>query len=114
MKHLFLSLLLLISQPLSAQEVQVAIISINDFHASFARDDAQGKPGAAALLHTVDSLKRLYPYHLVVSAGDNFGGSFFYKATRGALLPQLFSDLGISLSALGNHEFDYGQDSLAV
>ena len=87
MKHLFLSLLLLISQPLSAQEVQVAIISINDFHASFARDDAQGKPGAAALLHTVDSLKRLYPNHLVVSAGDNFGGSFFYKATRGALLP---------------------------
>ncbi len=114
MKHLFLSLLLLISQPLGAQEVQVAIISINDFHASFARDDAQGKPGAAALLHTVDSLKRLYPNHLVVSAGDNFGGSFFYKATRGALLPQLFSDLGISLSALGNHEFDYGQDSLAV
>ena len=107
-------LLLLTAWCLTASaQVKVAIFSVNDFHASFVRNDAKGIAGAPALWQTLDSLKRVYPLHVTVSAGDNFGGSFFYNATNGALMPVLFNGLGIRLSAVGNHEFDNGQRSLA-
>lgn len=95
--------------------VTVAVFSLNDFHGAFVRDDVKDIPGAPAVWQTLDSLKAVYPYHVTVSAGDNFGGSYFYNATRShTLLPQFFSDLGIRLSAVGNHEFDEGQDELAA
>lgn len=94
--------------------ITVAVFSINDFHGAFVRNDSKQIPGAAAVWQTIDSLKSVYPYHLVVSAGDNFGGSYFYRATRGELLPVFFAGLGIDLSAVGNHEFDDGQKQLAA
>lgn len=93
--------------------VDVAIFSLNDFHGAFVRSDSKGIVGAPAIWQTLDSLKRIYPLNVTVSAGDNFGGSYFYNATRGALLPVFFNDLGIRISAVGNHEFDDGQRSLA-
>lgn len=91
----------------------VAVMCINDFHGAFVRDDARGVPGAAAVVQTLDSLKQRYPAHIVVSAGDNFGGSYFYQSTRSkTLMPQFFQDCGITLSGVGNHEFDEGQDKL--
>lgn len=111
---LFSFLLSLTSQAGIKDRITVAIFSINDFHGAFVRDEAKGIPGAAAVRQTLDSLKRVYPYHLTGSAGDNFGGSYFYNATRRqSLLPQFFSDLGIRLSAVGNHEFDEGQAAMA-
>lgn len=97
---------------LQAQQ-QVAVFSLNDFHGAFVRDDAKDIPGAPAIYETLDSLKQLYPCHVTVSAGDNFGGSYFYNATKGILLPVFFNDLGIQVSAVGNHEFDDGQRELA-
>lgn len=117
MKYLRLPSLLLATTlaatPCVGQDVKVAVFSINDFHGAFVRNDSKGIPGASALLQTLDSLKRVYPYHVTVSAGDAFGGSYFYKATHGTLMPVLFNELGIRVSALGNHEFDDGQRSLA-
>ena len=99
--------------PASAQ-VKVAIFSINDFHGGFVRNDAKNIPELPAIWQTIDSLKHCYPNHVTVAAGDNFGGSYFYSATRGALLPVFFDALGIRISALGNHEFDDGQRQLAA
>lgn len=93
--------------------VDVAIFSLNDFHGAFVRSDSKGIVGAPAIWQTLDSLKRIYPLNVTVSAGDNFGGSYFYNATHGQLLPVFFNDLGIRLSAVGNHEFDDGLRALA-
>ena len=95
-------------------QIQVAVFSINDFHGAFVRNDHKGIAGAPSVLQTLDSLKHVYPFHVTVSAGDNFGGSYFYNATHGALLPVFFNDLGIRVSAVGNHEFDDGQRALAA
>lgn len=95
------------------KDITVAVFSLNDFHGGFVRNDSKNVPGVAAIWQTVDSLKQVYPHHVTVSAGDIFGGSYFYKATHGVLLPVFFNDLGIRLSAVGNHEFDDGQAALA-
>lgn len=92
---------------------QVAVFSINDFHGAFVANKDKGIMGAPAVWQTLDSLKQVYPCNVTVSAGDNFGGSYFYNATHGQLMPVFFNDLGIKISALGNHEFDDGQQSLA-
>ena len=111
LKHI-LPLLTLLPLPVAAQ-VKVAVMGINDFHAAFVASPAKQIAGAAALVETVDSLKQVYPLHVVLSAGDNFGGSYFHKATNGQLMPVLFNALDIRLSAVGNHEFDEGQRALA-
>lgn len=90
----------------------VAVISINDFHGAFLENRKQAIPGAANLIYCVDSLRKRYPTNIVVSAGDNFGGSYFSLLTKGSLLPELFQRLEISISAVGNHEFDYGLEYL--
>lgn len=93
--------------------VTVAVFSINDFHGAFVQDVDKQIPGAACVLDCLDSLKAVYPYHLTVAAGDNFGGSYFYKVTKGEILPVFFDYAGIRLSAVGNHEFDDGVAELA-
>lgn len=113
LKYLLFSLVSLLSLGASAQ-VKVAVFSLNDFHGAFVRNDDKGIAGAPSVWQTLDSLKKVYPYHLTVSGGDNFGGSYFYNATHGVLLPVFFNDLGIRISAVGNHEFDNGQRSLGA
>lgn len=101
------------TRQLYAQNDTVAVLVINDFHGGFVCNKALGVPGAENLLLTIDSLKRVYPCNVVVSAGDNFGGSYFSSITNGVLLPDLFKAAGITYSAVGNHEFDYNQIYLA-
>ncbi|MFI3296611.1 MAG: 5'-nucleotidase C-terminal domain-containing protein [bacterium] len=90
----------------------IAIICLNDFHGSFVQDKKLGVPGAACVYAHVDSLKQKYKNNIVIAAGDNFGGSYFSNVTQGSLIPSFFNELGITVSAIGNHEFDNGQDFL--
>lgn len=103
-----------VSADSSSHCVEIAVLSINDFHGNFIGNAYKGIPGAAALCATLDSLRERYPLHLTVSAGDNFGGSYFHKATKGSLLPYFFNEAGIRLSAIGNHEFDDGLETLPL
>lgn len=98
--------------PAAAQRTAtVAVFSINDFHCAMLQDIGLDVPGAAWVVQTLDSLKQVYPNNVTISAGDNFGGSFYYTATRHqSLLPQMFRDMGITLSVPGNHAFDEGQE----
>ena len=81
----FRKALLLATLSLSAvchAQQQIAIFSINDFHGAFVRNDEKGIVGAPSVWQTLDSLKTIYPCNITVSAGDNFGGSYFYNATK--------------------------------
>ncbi|MBR1733109.1 MAG: hypothetical protein IJ729_05155, partial [Alloprevotella sp.] len=121
MKHALKTLIVLLSTmlaaPAAAQSqadiVDVAVLSLNDFHGAFVQNPFQNIPGGASVIQTLDSLRGVYPYHLTVSAGDNFGGSYFYTATNGQLMPVFLREAGIRISAVGNHEFDDGQEALA-
>lgn len=116
MKRIF-SLLLTAALAVGAaaqQTAQVAVFCINDFHCGLIHDTERDVPGAAWVVECLDSLKQVYPNHLTVAAGDNFGGSFFYTATQEkSLIPQFMRDAGIDISVPGNHAFDVGQDHFA-
>ena len=105
-KSLILLLSLLSFFGVTAQNVTVAVFCLNDFHGAFLRDDRKNIKGAAAVMQTLKNLQELYPYNVTVSAGDNFGGSYFYNKTQGQTMPLFFQEIGVTLSAIGNHEFD--------
>lgn len=84
----------------------LSIISFNDFHGAFAKDE--GLPGAGELVQMILNEKQKCANTIVLSAGDNFSGSYFSRITRGNPLPQMFKAIDLKLSAVGNHEFDWG------
>lgn len=106
--------------------VEVAVLAINDFHGNLepprqavAAPDGQGGTvlvpagGAAWLASALDGLRAQHPYSLTVSAGDLTSAS--------PLASSLFLDeptveamnrLGLDFNAVGNHEFDRGQQEL--
>lgn len=96
--------------PYASSTDTLSILSFNDFHGAFVKDG--GAPGAGALVQTVLAEKSKNKTSLVVSGGDNFSGSYFSRITRGEPLPEMFRKMEVRMSAIGNHEFDWGQSYL--
>lgn len=93
-----------------AEPDTITLLSFNDFHGYFVKDSSV--PGASALVGSLLDEKSRSPHTFIVSGGDNFSGSFFSKITEGEPLSDMFSLLGVEVSAVGNHEFDWGKDFL--
>jgi 2',3'-cyclic-nucleotide 2'-phosphodiesterase (5'-nucleotidase family) len=85
---------------------EVIILHTNDMHSKI---DNMGK-----LAYLVDSLKAQNPHVFLFSAGDNFTGNPIVDMypEKGYPMIDLMNRAGFDLSALGNHEFDMGQESL--
>lgn len=95
------------------------IISSNDFHGAFeARADGNGVAWggapwfAGAIVAARAECTPPACVSLWLDGGDEFQGTPASNLTFGASVVDLFSRLGLSASALGNHEFDWGVDSL--
>ncbi|MFA7586864.1 MAG: metallophosphoesterase, partial [Novosphingobium sp.] len=108
------------------QTVTVGIVALNDFHGnlepprqSVLASDGKGGTvavpagGAAWLASAVDAVRGQYANHLTVAAGDLISASqlssalFLDEPTIGVM-----NRMGLDFSAVGNHEFDRGQDEL--
>lgn len=107
--------------------VEVQLLAFNDFHGSLEPPlGSSGKiktgpealdvivaGGVEYLATHIANLRATNPNTVVVSAGDNIGGSpmlsglFHEEPTIEAL-----NALGLQVSAVGNHEFDAGPDEL--
>jgi len=85
---------------------EIIILHTNDMHAKI---DNMGK-----LAYLADSLRKIFPVVFLVSAGDNFTGNPVVDivADIGYPMINLMNQCGFNLSALGNHEFDMGQEFL--
>ena len=88
-----------------AQPKKVHILSVNDIHATIER--------FPQLTSIADSLRKLYPEMLVLSAGDNRTGNpaSDMHAEPSRPLVELMNRVGFNYSAIGNHEFDGGIDN---
>jgi len=85
---------------------KIVILSLNDQHARI--------DNYARLKSLTDSIRNTHKYVLLFAAGDNFTGNPVvdqYK-DRGYPMIDLMNMVGFNASAVGNHEFDYGQATL--
>ncbi|NVO19014.1 MAG: bifunctional metallophosphatase/5'-nucleotidase [Bacteroidetes bacterium] len=95
-------------KPVNAQRkpVEILILHTNDMHAKI---DNLGK-----LAYFADSLRKTHKFVYLVSAGDNFTGNPVVDMIedKGYPMIDLMNRCGYDVSAMGNHEFDLGQDKL--
>jgi len=108
--------LLLIAAPASAATVDVTIIHTNDIHGWFmSRPDRRKKErrvgGMAAVSNILKKERKAGPV-LLLDAGDWYQGTPEATIPRGMPMAELMNELGYDAVAVGNHEFDHGQDSM--
>lgn len=90
-----------------AAEKEIVILSINDYHGSLA--PAGSNVGAAKLVDAIKTEKAKNPEGtIIVSAGDNYQGSAMSNLLYGEPVSAVFKEMGLELSAVGNHEFAWG------
>jgi len=90
-----------------AAEKEIVILSINDYHGALA--PAGKNVGAVKLVDALKTEKAKNPEGtIIVSAGDNYQGSAMSNLMYGEPVSAVFKEIGIELSAVGNHEFDWG------
>jgi 5'-nucleotidase len=95
----------------------IDLYDVNDFHgrleAASATPKAGDVAGAAVLSGAVKQLRAQNPNSAFVSAGDNIGASTFTSfVQRDQPTIDALNEAGLSVSAIGNHELDGGQDDL--
>src|SRR5690349_7061623 len=134
MKHLLfpaLAMLALSAPPATAQSsapVDLRILAINDFHGYLkpppggirnsdpgdkARKIAVPAGGAEQMATLVKELREDHANTVFVAAGDLIGACPFLSAMfHDEPTIEAMSMMGLSLSAVGNHEFDEGKDEL--
>lgn len=84
---------------------QITLMGFNDFHGALG--------GASALACQVETVRAESETSFLFSAGDNVGGSAFESAVQNdEPTIDVLNALGVDASAIGNHEYDQGQDDL--
>ena len=98
-------------------DVVIDLVGINDFHGRLSREvNNEGQvtqAGAVALASAVQDARAANEDTVFVSAGDNFGASTFVSMINDDVPTlEVLNELDLAVSALGNHEFDQGLDTL--
>jgi 2',3'-cyclic-nucleotide 2'-phosphodiesterase (5'-nucleotidase family) len=106
------------SLPADSDSVRVAVIALNDFHGAlepltptWAGGDTIG--GAATLAAYMESIEKRYgDAVLTIDGGDQMQGTVVSNLTGGRASIDVLNALGVDAAAIGNHEFDWGVDTL--
>ncbi|PAT02247.1 hypothetical protein CI105_02575 [Candidatus Izimaplasma bacterium ZiA1] len=84
---------------------------LNDFHGAIEKKDDY--LGAAYIANLLKTKKEENPYNTVIlSGGDMLQGSALSNYYNGLSTIDLMDDMGFDAMALGNHEFDWGLDTV--
>lgn len=100
----------------SAAPHEFTILHTSDLHAHlmpFEASDGQTFGGYARIKSYKDNLEKQGRNVIMLSSGDIFQGTFFYKFFQGIPDVVFMNRTGYSAMTLGNHEFDGGQAALA-
>ncbi len=88
------------------------IIFTNDSHSQV--EPLKGKGGFEARAAIIDSLRMLNENTILLDAGDMWQGTPYFNMFKGRLEVDAYNLMGYNAVTLGNHEFDYGIDTLAA
>ena len=118
---------LAISAGASFADYTLNILHINDWHSRIesnnkfestcsAEEEGKGEciGGAARLITAINQEReKLKDQNVILlNAGDNFQGSLFYTTYKGKAEGEFLNQMKFDAMALGNHEFDDGEEAL--
>ena len=107
--------------PATAAEHDIQLLTINDFHGRIEVTDDNDTPadtsddtgGAQQLAGALEQFTASNPNTVLVSAGDNIGASTFTSNSQGDVpTMDALSAVPVTVSTVGNHEFDKGYDDI--
>jgi len=106
--------LLVASAP--ARIITVTVLNTTDMHGSIRRTPgiyAEHNEGSLLQVATlVREIREENPHTLLFDCGDIFQGTAESFLTQGAIMASAMNALGYDAFAIGNHEFDWGVDTL--
>jgi 2',3'-cyclic-nucleotide 2'-phosphodiesterase/3'-nucleotidase/5'-nucleotidase len=108
----------MLTRPPARDTLQLRILTLNDFHGaleprSYTWSDGRLVGGAASVAATMDSLAaRCHCTTLRLDAGDQMQGSLPSNLTYGRASVEILDRMGIQAAAIGNHDFDWSEDTL--
>ena len=120
---------LALSAQASFADYMLNIMHINDWHSRIesinrfdstcsTEDEGEGKcfGGAGRLVTAARDYRAAHDGQnvLFLNAGDNFQGTLFYTTYKGAAEAEFLNLMGTDAMAVGNHEFDDGEEGLAT
>lgn len=111
---LFLAITLITAYPIAGyaadNDKTFDIVEITDFHGTL--NDSSGNPVAGVLADRVENVKKSNPDRtLILGGGDLYQGSAVSNIMKGVPVQEVMSQIGMEITTLGNHEFDWGLDT---
>lgn len=95
--------------------IRLRVLHTNDFHGHLLASTADGRSlgGSATLSAHFDSARaRFDGPTILLSAGDVMQGTAVSNLSWGRATIDVYNRIGYDAAAVGNHEFDWGQDTL--
>ena len=88
------------------------IVEITDFHGTLL--DTSNNQVGAVLADRVKKVESSNPDTIVIGGGDLYQGSAISNMLTGVPVQQVMSNLKMAVTALGNHEFDWGLNTITT
>lgn len=88
----------------------VNIISFNDYHGIV--NEAGKDVGIAKFAGAINNFKKENKNTIVVAGGDLYQGTALSNLNYGAPINEMAKSIGLTASAVGNHEFDWGTERI--
>jgi len=103
-----------VSEAQITSPVTFTILHTNDFHGNLLPEGSN--PGAAKLYSAIKSIRTAKGAEnvLLVDAGDTMQGTLLSNVQQGYPVVDCFNQMGYDVAALGNHDFEWGQDALSA
>jgi 2',3'-cyclic-nucleotide 2'-phosphodiesterase (5'-nucleotidase family) len=98
---------------LPAATTTFTILHTNDFHGQL--EPSGSNPGMARVAAVVNDVRATAGADnvLLLDAGDEMQGSLLSNLQKGAPVIDVYNNMGYAAATFGNHEFDWGQVTLA-
>ena len=91
----------------------LTIYYVNDTHGSFTKMSKYYEPGMSAISHYIKtSIANSDDYSLILSGGDMFQGGYESNESQGMIMADAMNVIGFDAMAVGNHEFDWGEEAI--
>ncbi|MDO5294028.1 MAG: 5'-nucleotidase C-terminal domain-containing protein [bacterium] len=92
-------------------DTTINFISFSDFHGAVDNATSSKNPGMdkfVAAIKDYTSKDSKEEGYVVVSGGDNYQGTAMSNLSHGKVINEMFREIGLTYSAIGNHEYDWG------